>query len=131
MSSENETSLEVPKESFGDYAHAATKGMLGCVPGVGAAVAEGFNRIVQPPIEKRRGEWMERVTEAIQRLQDEAKIKPEDLQNNEAFISTVLQASQIAQRNHQQEKIDALRNAVLNSALPSAPDDSRQQMFPT
>ena len=35
----------------------------------------------------------------------------------------------MATRNHEQEKIDALRNAVLNSALPHPPDDSLQQTF--
>ena len=32
-------------------------------------------------------------------------------------------------RSHQAEKLEALRNAVLNSALPNAPDDDLQLMF--
>jgi hypothetical protein len=31
--------------------------------------------------------------------------------------------------NHQTEKRDALRNGLVNSGLPHAPDDSKQQMF--
>ena len=38
-------------------------------------------------------------------------------------------ASQAAIRNSQKEKREALKNAVLNSALPNPPDESRQQMF--
>ena len=45
------------------------------------------------------------------------------------FITTILQASQAAIRNHQEEKLEALRNAVLNSALPGAPAEDLQFMF--
>ena len=40
-----------------------------------------------------------------------------------------MHASQSAIRNHQKEKMEALRNAVLNAALPNAPDDDLQLMF--
>ncbi len=41
----------------------------------------------------------------------------------------VLQATQAALRSSQQEKLDALRNAVLNAALPNAPSAELQQLF--
>jgi hypothetical protein len=41
----------------------------------------------------------------------------EDLAQNEQFVSAVLQATQAAVRTHQEEKIEALRNAVLNVAI--------------
>ena len=53
----------------------------------------------------------------------------EDLQTNDAFVSTVLQATQIAVRNHQDEKRAALLNAVINAALRKTPDDSLREMF--
>jgi hypothetical protein len=40
-----------------------------------------------------------------------------------------MQANQSAFRNHKKEKIDALRNAVLNSCLPGAPEDDIQMIF--
>ena len=40
-----------------------------------------------------------------------------------------MQASQIALRNHQQAKLEALRNAVLNSALPNSPQEDEQMIF--
>lgn len=45
------------------------------------------------------------------------------------FITTALQASTIALRNHQTEKLEALKNAVLNAALPNSPDENLQQMY--
>jgi hypothetical protein len=41
----------------------------------------------------------------------------------------VQQATQIAMRSHQEEKLEALRNAVRNSALAGAPSDDLQLMF--
>jgi hypothetical protein len=40
-----------------------------------------------------------------------------------------MHASQVAIRNHQKEKLEALRNAVLNAALSNAPDEDLQLMF--
>jgi hypothetical protein len=39
------------------------------------------------------------------------------------------QAAQAAIRTHDQEKLDALRNAVLNTALGKEPDKDRQAIF--
>jgi hypothetical protein len=120
--------LDPPEQSGGDLVHSAARAIVGLVPG-GSAALEFFNNIIAPPLEKRRQKWMETVAEAIRKLAQEQGVKVEDLQHNESFITTVMQATQIALRNHEQEKLDALRNAVLNSALPHAPADSLQQMF--
>ena len=58
-----------------------------------------------------------------------SRLTPEVLAQNDTFVSTLLHASQVAQRTHQKEKLEALRNTVLNSALPNAPDDDIQLMF--
>lgn len=55
----------------------------------------------------------------------------EDLSTNETFITIVTHASQTAIKNHQKEKLEALRNAVLNAALPNAPEEDIQLMFLT
>jgi hypothetical protein len=99
------------------------------IPFVGSPALEFFNALFGPPIEKRREEWAERVADGLRQLEAQGQVKWEELQTNEPFLTVVMQASQAAQRNHQKEKLDALRNAVLNSALPSSPDDSIQQMF--
>lgn len=45
------------------------------------------------------------------------------------FITTVMHASQTAIRNYQEEKLEALRNAVLNASLPNPPEEDIQLMF--
>jgi hypothetical protein len=49
--------------------------------------------------------------------------KIENLANNEMFITTFTCALTIAIRNHQEEKIEALRNAVLNTALINSTEE--------
>lgn len=54
---------------------------------------------------------------------------PESLANNEVFVSVAMQASRTALQSHQKEKLEALRNAVLNVAAGCAPDEDEQAIF--
>lgn len=123
------TSHNVPVATHGDRLHAIARAGLGAIPVLGSAATELFTAIIAPPLETRRVEWMSDVADHLKQLEDRGHLKLEELQQNESFITTVMQASQAAIRNHQSEKRDALRNAVLNSALPHPPDDSLQQVF--
>lgn len=120
-----------PQSNVADVAHALTRAGLASVPLVGNLAAEIFNMVVTPPLEKRRDQWRKSVGEKLQTLESAGKLSFDGLQDNESFISTVMQASQAAMRTHQQEKLDALRDAVINSALPHAPEDSIRQIFIT
>lgn len=121
--------LTPPKSTAGDKAHALAKAGIGSLPLVGAAATELFEMLIAPPLERRRQEWMEAVAEGLRSLEQEHRIDFEQLKDNENFIDMVMQASQVAMRNSHQEKREALRNAVLNSALPYPVDETRQKMF--
>lgn len=121
--------LTPPASSLGDKAHALARAGIGSIPLVGASATELFQMLIAPPLERRRQVWMEAVADGLRRLEQEKGIDIDKLGDNETFIDTVMQASQVAMRNSHQEKRDALRNAVLNSALPHSVDESRQQMF--
>jgi hypothetical protein len=123
-----------PKPSVGDHLHAAVRVGLGAIPVVGAipvggAAVELFNAIVTPPIERRRDEWRASVGRQLEELVNAGFLRADELSNNEAFITTLMQASQAAVRNHQSEKLEGLRNAVANAALPHPPEESIQQIF--
>lgn len=60
---------------------------------------------------------------------DGSVLKVEELRENEAFVSAAMHASQIALRSHQQEKLEALRNAVINIATGNAPEEVLQHLF--
>lgn len=101
---------------------------VGEAPG-GGILTELCGLFMRTPYERRMDEWRQEVGAALYRLETEHEVDVEALQNDDAFIDTVMQASHIAMRNSQAEKREALRNAILNSALPHAPDESRRQMF--
>jgi hypothetical protein len=121
--------LTPPEPTGGDVAHLIAKAALSAVPIAGGPAAELFAALVIPPLERRRQEWMNEVAEALRRLADERRINLEALQNNEAFTSLLVQATVVATRNHHTQKRDALRNSVLNAALPSDLDTDIQLAF--
>jgi hypothetical protein len=119
-----------PEPGAWDHAHSIVKGLVSTIPAVGGVASEVFSIIVAPPLAKRQEAWIEDVVQALVDLQGKVEgFKLEDLSNNEPFITTVMHATQSALRNHQTEKLEALRNAVLNSALPNPPEEDLQQIF--
>ena len=120
--------LKVPAQSKGDVAHALAKAGLSAVPVVGGPAAELLQLLIQPPLEKRRAKWMADVGEKLKELEEKG-LKLEQLQANEEFVSAVMHASQIALRTHKAEKLDALRNAILNVATGQAPEEAIQHLL--
>jgi hypothetical protein len=121
---------EEPKKSAADVAYAVAKAAVSAVPVAGGPAAELLGLIFGPPLERRREKWLEQLAGAVEEIQQKmSELTPEKLSQDEVFVSTALQATEIAIRTHQQEKLEALRNAVVNAALPGAPDETMQQIF--
>ena len=119
-----------PENSGGDIVHTLVRAGLSLAPIVGGPAVELLGLVIVPPIEKRRDEWIEEIARCLLELERKVGgLRLEDLSDSDTFVTTFLHASQAAIRNHQREKREALRNAVLNSALPSAPDDDLQMIF--
>ena len=110
---------------------AALSGPAAPLAAGGAALAvELFSATFGPPLEKRRDQWIEALHEKLKEL--ETKIDGftiENLVENEVFITILINATQIAIRSHQKEKLDSVRNAVLNAALPNSLDEEFQLLF--
>jgi hypothetical protein len=109
---------EPPKQTAGDLLHAAIRAGISALPLIGGPGVELFNLLISPPLEKRRTEWMQLVAEALEKLSKEKRVNLEDLKNNEEFVDVLLLASQAAVRTSHQRKREALKNAVVNTALP-------------
>lgn len=120
--------LEAPGKSKGDAAHAIVKAGLSAIPVVGGPAVELFQHLVQPPLERRRNEWMTDVGEKLQELEDRG-VDIEHLGESEEFVTAVMHATQIALRTHHEEKRDALRNAVFNIAIGQSPGEALEHMF--
>lgn len=119
----------VPSTDVGDHAHAAAKSIISTIPVFGSVGTELFNIIVSPPLERRKLQWMDDVAEGLRQLEEEVEGILEQLSEKDSFIDTIMQASAIAIKTSQQEKLDALRNTVLNAAKDASPDESLQIMF--
>ncbi|MFA4825128.1 MAG: hypothetical protein WC593_08210 [Methanoregula sp.] len=118
------------KPNFGDYAHAGVRAGLSTAPFVGGPLAEFFAMVIAPPLEKRRDAWLIEIFTRLKKLEEEIDgFKIENLTTNENFISTLFYATQIAMRTHQQEKLEALRNAVINSISIPTIDENLQLIF--
>lgn len=115
----HESKLTPPKIGLADHGHATVRSVLGTIPFAGQAAVEIFNALLTPPIKKRRNQWMESVASAIEELQMRDSTLVERLQQDETFQSILLQASWAAVRNHQVEKLAALRTAIQNAAVDS------------
>lgn len=119
---------KLPEQSEGDIAHALAKAGLSMIPVAGGPAVELLQLLVQPPLEKRRAEWMQVIGEKLQRLEEQG-LDLEDLQGNERFVSAVMHATQAAMRTHVVAKREALRNAILNVAIGQAPDETMQHLL--
>lgn len=120
--------IEPPKATTGDAVHAIAKAGLSAIPVVGGPAVELFQHLVQPPLERRRAEWMAAVGEKLLELESRG-VDLEELGQKDEFISAVMHASQIALRTHQEEKREALCNAVFNVAAGQSPGEALEHMF--
>ena len=102
------------KKSAGDYALIALKGSVSVIPTVGGLAAE-FIGLINTPLERRKVNWLNDLAERVGELEKEG-FSATELQENQEFITAVTHATQIAIRSHEEEKLDALRNAVINTA---------------
>lgn len=118
-----------PKINAEDVQYVLVKAGLASIPTLGAAVSELFS-LITSPLEKRRDEWVVEIAKSLKELEEKVDdFKMSELSQNEVFITTVTYATQAAIRNHQEEKLEALKNAVLNAALPNSPSEDLQLMF--
>lgn len=121
--------LNIPKEDKGDIVHAIVRGSIGAVPIAGSLAAEVFGLVLNPPVMRRRDEWMQETARRLKQLEEKEGVSLTSLATNETFIDCVLQATQAALKTQSKLKKAVLVNAVLNSPKISAPDAATQHMF--
>lgn len=120
---------KLPEKSKSDTGYEIVRGIISIIPNAGP-LSVLFENIFTSPLDKRKNEWFQSLANAIEELTDKVdSITPESLSKNEIFISVAMQATQIALRNHQQEKLNALKNAVKNSASNLSIDENKALMF--
>lgn len=122
---------EFPKDkTLRDYGHAAIRAGLNVIPLAGGPLSVAFETVFSSPIEKRKEKWLMQLSPTIEEICSKiSDLTPEKLSQNELFISAYLQASNIAVRTHQTEKLNALINAVKNTVINETLDETKKLIF--
>ena len=110
-----------------------TRAGLSAVPVLGGLIPLAFELVsvvITPQLEQRRTAWLNgldaRLSDCEQKIDG---FSVSSLVDSPEFITAVTNASQIAIRNHNEEKIAALRNAVVNVALGEEIDNELYLLF--
>jgi len=122
---EDPTKYQPPKMTVTDGVHKIGKALVSLTPGVGGAAVELYETLWKAPLDKRMASWTKLIAEGLGKIEQNF----EKLAENPVFVSNVFYATQAALRTHQKDKLEALRNAVLNSTLPTAPNEDLQLIF--
>jgi hypothetical protein len=118
------------KTTSREIAEKAVEAGLSAIPVAGGPVAVAFAYAIGRGYNRRLQAWLTQLAEAVDDLISQVEdLDIEKLAENEDFLDAVATATRAAERTHQHDKIEALRNAVLNAALPTAPDTDTQMMF--
>jgi hypothetical protein len=120
-----------PGKSTGrEIVERAAEAALGSVPVVGNALAVTFVTALGWRLEQRRERWFTELAEGVEELRGRVDgLDLEDLASNDLFVDAVVTATRTVEHTHQAEKLEALRNAVLNSVAPDAPDADTQAVI--
>jgi hypothetical protein len=123
--------MEPPSKSTGrEIVERAVEAGLGSVPVVGAALAVTFVTAINWRLNERREEWLTALAESVEALGERVDgLDLGSLLDDDRFVDAVVSATRTIEHTHQEEKITALRNAVLNSVGPGAPDADTQAIF--
>ena len=99
----------VPEPSAGDRVHSVARVAIAQLPILGGPASELFANVVTPPLERRRVDWMNDVADRLDRLEQTVDgFSVASLTEDDDFVTAITTASQIAIRNHREEKLGAL-----------------------
>ena len=118
-----------PDASAGDVGHSLIRAALSAIPIVGGPAQVLFETVIRPPMDRRRDEWLTDLAADVEAMQRNGGPTLDELAEDPAFIDVVLPASRAAVATGRSEKREALRNAVLNTALKIEPDEDLQLTF--
>jgi hypothetical protein len=108
----------------------AAEAGLNLVPIVGGTLAVVMVAALNRNLIARREEWFTELAERLQSLSERIDdLSLDDLSQNDDFVDAVVQATRVLEHSSQRDKIQALRNAVLNAAMPAPPERDVQGLF--
>jgi hypothetical protein len=116
---------QVIKNHNSDIIYNAVKAFINFFP-AGSLISYPYETYVKSPADKRLDDFLLNLIEAIQEIEYKVESFSPD---SPIFQTALLSALGIAMRHHQEQELEALRNAVLNAAMPTAPEADIQRIF--
>lgn len=108
---------EILKPTKGDAIHTGIQGTLASIPMAGGALSTIFSFGAKSPLTVRRDNFIISLDDRIKKLEKDGKVSSKYLLLDDNFLDVAAQALPIAIQNSSPEKINALRNAIINTAL--------------
>lgn len=115
--------LKPPDTTWLEAGSAVLEAAMSLAAPVGGPLAAGVSFLTQRVISARTDAFLTSVLAKMEKLD----LSITDI--NESFVSRLLQATEAARRTQLEEKHEALRNAVVHTLLPNAPDEDLQHIF--
>jgi hypothetical protein len=108
-----------PEPSAVDWFATVVTASMSAIPHWSAAPAAFiFSVITATVLGARRDDWLEELRLELNEMNRKiAVLTPEALSTNQVFISALVQATQAANRTHEPEKREALKNGVVHVAI--------------
>ena len=121
---------DFPETADGRFGYAVARGTLGVVPYVGGGLQSILDQAIGEPLKLRQEEWFKTVAKGLQDLQDRLEgFDARSLGENVSFVGLVYEATDQAMRAQNKERLNILRNVVLNTAAGFAIDDVLRGRF--
>jgi hypothetical protein len=124
---------KTPQTSGVEYTLSSSKIALSLVPIIGSTASEILSSGVSAVLSKRRSDWEASVVEGFKELYETKEELIQAAQETEAkleeIVSTLQATTKIAMQTESKVKHEALKNAFLNTVLPSSPDSAKRNIF--
>ncbi len=105
--------LEPPDNNGEHLGRVVARAAVAAVPFLGGAALELYDGALREPLARRTAEWMQTVADKLR----EHEVRFTELGERADFITAMVQCARSAQGTHNEDKLTALRNAVVNVAL--------------
>jgi len=116
---------DIQKNTEEDYAYAAIQAASNILPVIGPTL---LGLIIASPVERRLQTFREEVEVRLRQLEARG-LDLQSLSSNDEFIDAVMQASYIALKTSEREKLNALKNAISNIAVGTSIEKTLCQIF--
>ena len=119
-----------PEATEDDVALGVGRAALAAIPVIGGTLTEVLSLVLAPAVSRRRDTWFKELADGLEKAERRiGGFSIENLAQDEAFVSAVIEATRSAISTHKHEKRQALRNALLNIALHHFSDEDEEQTF--